>query len=198
MANIITYETIYEFLRREKYNQEIQQLSKTFFKDIINYLKEKESLLNSQQKKGTFPREVEKNKKQIENIKKILKELYERRENKIIQLALLSSRSSKKDDLSILLPEEKQLFNEFKNTFIQYKNSILNQVLAQKIPEIKPKDIKTEKPNSTKLVRFIHTVPKFVGNDLNIYGPFESENLASLPIKVADVLIKRKRAQEIK
>lgn len=198
MANIITYETIYGILRQEKYNSEIQILSKTFFKDIINYLKEKESLLKSQKEKGTFPKEVEKNKKQIENIKKILKELYERRENKIIQLALLSSRSDKKDDLSNLLPEEKQLFNEFKNTFIQYKNSILNQVLSKKIPDIKPKDIKIEKPNSTKLVRFIHTVPKFIGTDLNIYGPFESENLASLPLKVADVLIKRKRAQEIK
>lgn len=198
MANIITYETIYEILRKEKYNPEIQKLSKTFFQDIINYLKEKESLLKSQQKKGTFPRETEKNKKQIENIKKILKELYERRENKIIQLALLSSRSDKKDDLSNLLSEEKQLFNEFKNIFIQYKSNILDKVLTQKLPELKPKDIKIEKPNSTKLVRFTHTVPKFIGDDLYTYGPFESENLASLPAKVADVLVKRKRAEEIK
>lgn len=198
MANIITYETIYEILRKEKYNQEIQKLSKTFFKDIINYLKEKESLLKSQQQKGTFPREVEKNKKQIENIKKLLKELYERRENKILQLALLSSRSDKKEDLSNLLPEEKELFNDFKKTFIQYKTNILDKILTQKLPEVKPKDIKIEKPNSTKLVRFIHTVPKFMGDDLNIYGPFDSENLASLPSKVADVLIKRKRAEEIK
>ena len=74
----------------------------------------------------------------------------------------------------------------------------MNNNQWKKIPDIKPKDIKVEKPNSTKLVRFIYTVPKFVGNDLNTYGPFESENLASLPLKVADVLIKRKRAQEIK
>ncbi len=198
MPNAITYETIYEILRKEKYNNEIQKLQKTFFKDLTDFLKQQDSLIKSQEKKGLFPKEIEKNKKQIENIKKLIKEIYERRENKILQLALLSSRSTKKDDLSNLLPEEKLLFNDFKKIFIQYKKGILHNILSKKIPEIKPKDIKTEKPNSLKLVRFIHTVPKFIGNDLHIYGPFESEDIASLPSKIVDTLIKRKRAQEIK
>lgn len=198
MGNIITYETIYEILRKEKNTPELQRLSAAFFQEVIDYLQEKESLLKMQEEKGTFPREIESNRKQIENIKKIIKEIYERRENKILQLSLLSSRSERKEDLSNLLPEEKQLFTEFRNTFIQYRNSILSQVLAKKAPEIKPKDIKTENPNPLKLIRFIHTVPKFMGDDMNIYGPFEAENVASLPVKVAEVLIKRKRAEEIR
>lgn len=198
MANIITYETIYENLRKEKYQQELQKLSKTFFQDVINYLKEKESLLKMQEEKGNFPKEIENNKKQTENLKKILKELYERRETKIIQMALLSSRGNENFDLSMMLPEEKLLFNDFKKTFSHYKEEILNKLLSQKIPEIKPKDINIEKPNSTKLVRFLQTLPKFMGNDLNIYGPFEQENLASLPLKVADLLIKKKKVEEIK
>lgn len=198
MPNVITYETIYETLRKEKYNQELQKLSKTFFQDIINLLKQKEALLKSQEKKGIFPKEIEKNKKQIENIKKLLKEIYERRENKILKLALLSSRSNKKEDLSNLLPEEKMLFYDFKTKIIEYKENILNNILSQKTPKLKPKDIKTEKPKFTKLIRFIKSVPRFIGNDLHIYGPFESEDLASLPSEVADTLIKRKRAQEIK
>jgi DNA replication initiation complex subunit (GINS family) len=63
----------------------------------------------------------------------------------------------------------------------------------------KPKAIKTqEEQNDTKLVRFINAVPRFVGDDLNIYGPYEEQDVANLPQKVVKVLIDKNRAEEIK
>ncbi len=50
----------------------------------------------------------------------------------------------------------------------------------------------------TKLVRFMGYVPKFVGPELEEYGPFEEEDIANLPAEVADVLISKSRAEEIK
>ena len=65
-----------------------------------------------------------------------------------------------------------------------------------------PKSIKTDDIDSQKeenrLVRIIHPIPKFVGTDLNIYGPFEQEDVSLLPRKVADLLINKNRAEEIK
>ena len=73
--DIITYETLYEILRREKYNQELQTLDKEFFKNTTTYLNEKESILESQKQKSSIfsATEINKTKKQIENIKKYRK-----------------------------------------------------------------------------------------------------------------------------
>jgi len=200
MANIITYETLYELLRKEKSSVELQELPQSFFKDIINYIKEKEAILKNQEKGTIFVSEIDKTKKQIENIKKLLRELYERREKKIIDQALLSSRTEIKNREINLLHEEEQLYKELTNILTEYRNNILLRVLSKKQPDLKkePKEIKTEDNNKLKLIRFLTEIPKFIGTDLNIYGPFEREDLANLPKDIAKTLIEKKRAEEIK
>ena len=41
-------------------------------------------------------------------------------------------------------------------------------------------------------------MPKFVGPELEEYGPFEEEDIANLPAEIADVLISKAKADEIK
>ena len=60
------------------------------------------------------------------------------------------------------------------------------------------KNLNNELKRSNKLIRFIHAVPKFVGKDLEDYGPFEEEDIANLPAEIADVLIIKGRVEEIK
>ena len=50
---------------------------------------------------------------------------------------------------------------------------------------------------SMKLVRFINAVPKFVGPELEEYGPFQEEDIAKLPVEIAEVLISKGRVEEI-
>jgi len=197
---IITYETIYERLRKEKYEPELQKLSETFFQDVIEYLKEKQSIVETQKSQDSiFSKEAEKTEKQVQNIKKILKELYERRENKLIQLALFSSRTNTPLEVSNLLPEEIDFFNAINKLFSRYREGILDNLISLKEPKVaKPKHIKVENQEKTRLVRFLNPVPKFMGEDLNIYGPFDAEDVSNLPNEVASLLIKRKRAEEIK
>ncbi|MCX6711920.1 MAG: hypothetical protein NT139_02700 [Candidatus Woesearchaeota archaeon] len=203
---IITYETLYEILRREKYKTELQPLDKDFFKNVLNYLREKQEILDSQKNKESFFNftEIQKTQTQLDNIKKILKELYERRENKIVQIAMFSSRSKTKNDTSIMLPEEKSLYEHLDKIFSTHREGILHSLLSYNLPNLaekeKPKDIKTERKEQEKikLIRFLHAIPKFVGDDLNVYGPFEEEDISSLPIDIANILIKKQRAEEIK
>ncbi|MBL7148108.1 MAG: DNA replication complex GINS family protein [Nanoarchaeota archaeon] len=195
--NIITYETLYEILRRERTRQELQELEPDFFKNTVKYIKEKAAILESQKEKSPlFQEEVKKTQKQIENIKKILKELYERRELKIINLALSSSRTNTNNP-SNLLHEELILYNNIKNLLDVSRENILNKLIKGEIPINKEsKPIKSHE-NELKLIRFIKHVPKFVGTDNYIYGPFEPEMLANLPSKIADLLIKKERAEQI-
>ena len=202
MDSTITYDVLYELLRKEKYSTELQKLDPNFFKDVIRYLDEKESIIESQKSKDSiFNTEIQKTQIQLNNARKVLKELYERRENKIIQIALFASKMNEKPDLSCLLPEELFFYNESLKVLNSTRSSILHNVLQKKLPRLeerKPKELKTTSIEETKLIRFLHAVPKFIGTDLNVYGPFEQEDAANIPSKIADLLIDKKRAEEIK
>jgi len=67
--------------------------------------------------------------------------------------------------------------------------------IEKKEAEIKEE---AEEPENTKLIRFIYSVPKFLGHYLEVYGPFEEDDTANLPEEIADILIKKGRAEEIK
>ena len=117
----ITYETLFDMLRNEKSREELQKLDDSFFEDLIQYISDKKQLI-SQDKDSEFFSGLEKEKtvKQLKNIKKLVRELYERREKKIVNMALISSRTGSILDDSALLKEEKQLLipyiQDFKKT----------------------------------------------------------------------------------
>ena len=208
----ITYETLFDILRAEKEKNELQKLDPSFFQHVVDYLKEKLSILEGREGQSELfsAEERRKTRIQLENIQKILKELYERREKKIVNLALDKSKTkSSLIDTSALLKEEYSLFNLLVFMLDSYRENVLMNVLAAKIPviekkeekkeELKPEKAETEaaETKDTLLVRFVHAVPKFVGKELEEYGPFEEEDVASLPAEIARILINKGRAEKI-
>ena len=196
---IITYETLYELLRREKSRSEIQDLGNDFFGDVIKYIKDKKDILESQKSKDNVfaSREIERTTKQLGSIYTILKELYERRENKIINSALLNSRNDSKVDVSVLLPDEIKFYESLRNNLNLYRKGILSSLLEGKLPVLEePKVIKSDFKDKM-LIRFINPVPKFVGSNGFSYGPFEEEDIANLPLDIANLLVEKERAEKI-
>ncbi len=206
MNEIITYEKLYDLLRKEKSSQELQKIDRDFFRSVVEYLKEKEAIAESQRgKESIFSGEADTTVKQVANIKKLIKELYEKREYKTMQLAMFASRIGDKEIPPALLAEERPLFLDIVNILNVYRESVVQNVIDKRLPTPgeQPKSIKRDfvddkKQSDTKVVRFMHAVPKFVANDMNTYGPFDEEDTAILPNKAADVLIDKKRAEEIK
>lgn len=204
---VITYETLYDILRREKARPELQDLPNNFLEDLISYIKKKREILESQEsKKSIFTSiEVQKTRKQIDNIQKIIKELYERRESKIIQLSIIASRTSiNTEEKNVMLPEEQELYEEIYKKLNFFRENILYELSVGSLPKIelthyKPKDLKiAEKPNkSTKSLKLLCDIPKFIGTDLETYGPFKEEDTIEISHEIAELLIKQKRAEEI-
>jgi len=225
----ITYETLFEILRREKDRLELQKLDASFYEDVSSYIKDKNKILSSNE--ASFSDEEKlKTQKQLINIKKILKEIYERREKKIINLALDKCKANSNNDTSVLLDEEKSMFESLVRLLGSYREGILDKVVKSEIPvkvEAKEevKEFKTEEKtlekepvslddipakeeveektiakeeSPTKMILFKHAVPKFVGLEGEEFGPFDEEDMASLPSRIADVLVKKNRAEEIK
>ncbi len=197
----ISYEVLFELVRREKDRDELQQLEGTFYQDLVEYLNEKNQILREQKTKlETFSAdESENSERQIENIRRLISKLYEIRERKIIMMALTKSKTkSNIVNTAAMLKEEQKLFNELVAVFDKYRQDVLVSLLMAKAPGDKYKPLETkEQKQKTKMVRFLHAVPKFLGKELEVYGPFEEEDVASLPEEIAEVLINKDRAEEI-
>ena len=201
----VSYETLFDLMKREKERADLQKLDENFFQYLVEFLKEKNKLLNESAAESA---EEKKNlERQLENIKKLLIDLYGKREKKISGLALDKSRTkSTIVDTSTLLKEEKQFFDDLIKLFDRYRQGILFNILDGKLPiaeekkESQPAEVpeqKDEIKKNKKMVRFTNAVPKFVGEELEEYGPFEEEDIANLPIKIADLLVSKGRAEEI-
>ncbi len=205
----ITYETLFEMLRIEKNRDDLQELQPSFFEDVLAYLREKQQILDeSKVKEDLFSTtEREKVATEMANIRRILREIYERREKKIINMALNKSRTrSNIIDTSKLLKEESRLFDKVVDTLDKFRGGILLNMLDFRQPFIEEKEEKQEEQQqekkdagkkTTMLIRFLHPVPKFLGKELETYGPFEEEDMATLPAEIADVLIGKGRAEEM-
>ena len=81
-----------------------------------------------------------------------------------------------------------------------FRKTIQDELVQGRRPRLEePKGIKTDQkdPPKSRTVRFLQAVPEFVGEDMNTYGPFVPEDIANLPVKVSEVLIKNNRATEL-
>ena len=211
METTITYEFLYDLLRREKDRAELQNLEEEFYEKTVKYMEEKKDILNSQEEKESIftGSEVQKTRKQIENIQKIIKELYETREQKILSLSVISSKmSNHSNNRENMLNEEKKFYEDITYTLNNYRENLLNNLVRGKTinletaklleKEDKPKHLKKQvmPTNSGKSVKFINEVPSFVGTDLTVYGPFQKEDIAKIPLDIANLLIKSKKVIE--
>jgi DNA replication initiation complex subunit (GINS family) len=202
----ITYETLFEMLRNEKNRDELQRLNPDFIEEVSSYINEKRNSLNEQL---SLYSEDERNKanRQIFNLKSILRELYEKRERKLVVMALNKSRTDAIIDTSLMLPSEKEMFDKLLEVFNENRKEFMKKAFEQtKIVKVKEETKEEEEEDDneetddeveTKLVRFLAPVPKFMGKELEVYGPFEEEDVASLPKEIAELLIKKGRAEEL-
>ncbi len=189
----ITYEIIYDVFRNEKIREELQKLEPRFLEDVKEYLDEKNSILKSQMgKKSIFSSsETQKTIKQIESVHKMLKELQERREAKIIELAMFSSRTGQLiKEIAHMLSREQDFFHGVLELLNKNRNALVEFITA----DAQPKDLKKANPNERRKVIFQEDVQEFVGADLQVYGPYHVHDIAELPTDIAHLLVKKEKA----
>lgn len=225
----ITLETLYDILRNEKKKEDLQKLDQTFFVDVLNYLNEKKSVLGMKSDDDELfaAGEKEKIEYELRSIKRILKQLYEKREKKIIDIALNRSRTgSDIIDTSSMLKEEKEFYNKILGTLDVFRRSVLLNLFKGEIPSIETSlekkkeeiraeleensdkkfenenpedsDVKEEEPKPEKTkVRFVHPMPSFVWKDMKVYGPFDKDEEIEIFPEVAELLVRKGRAEKV-
>ena len=145
----ITYETLFDLLRREKNREELQTLDKDFYEQVLAYLKEKKEAITRKGDELFASAEREKLKIQFQNIRRIIKELYEKREKKIIFMAMNKARTgSDVIDTSALLPSERDYFDEQVKLFAKYKEQVLDSIIEVREFDDKSKLVPREEPKA--------------------------------------------------
>src|SRR3989338_8593255 len=180
----ITLETLYDILRNEKKREDLQKLEDSFFLDIVSYLKEKRVFLeNTQNSDNPFAAgEKEKLDYEIRSIQRIVKEIYEKREKKIIDISLNRSRTgSDIIDTSSMLIEERIFYDKLLETLNTHRRGVLLRLLKGNFldltlfpsttalnpnSEFPPKTFTTNilSPDSKVKILIIHPVYIFIWN----------------------------------
>ena len=74
----------------------------------------------------------------------------------------------------------------------------LNEFLTSTGPLPETKAVPTEPDRVTlSIVRFLQDIPEIVGTDLRIYGPYNKEDVGSIPSENAEALMKQGAAKMI-
>jgi len=180
---MITYNDIYEALRKEKYSEQLQPLNEKFLLEVQEYLEDKKNV--TEKKTDVFSDMVTKTKKQLENAVSIFRELMLRRKKKILNLAFIAKETGiSKRDFENMLEQEREMFDKIVKSMEECDSSIYNIMNGKEV-------------RKNVLVSFKENTEKFLDVDGEILGPFEKGELANLPEEIAKILVDAKKAEII-
>lgn len=117
MTNIMTFQYLRELQKKEKDNAELQLLDHEFYKKVSEYIGRKTRM---SEQKSSFSNESQED--STERILPIIKDIFNRRETKIINGALMSARSS--IEVKNMLVEEKILFHHIKTGIVENRKRL--------------------------------------------------------------------------
>lgn len=183
---MITYNDLYDALRKERYSEQLQPLMKNFVKEVAAYLKDREDLIGKNNDK--FSDEAQKNKKQLENAIAIFKELILRRKKKLLELAFISTETGiSKRDFENMLSFEKESFERIMKA-INDSDKKIEKILN---------GIDEENMEKNKLIIFKSDVEEFLDLEGNKLGPFKKGDIVNLSQEIANILIVDNKADSV-
>ena len=182
---MISYQDIYDFLRKEKYSEELQQLPKSFFNDVSVYISEKKEIISKEH--DLFSEAIIKTKKQLDNTMELMKEIILRRKKKILNLAFIASETGiNKKDFDNMMPYEKELFQSVTQQLEKISKDFSNMLNGI-----------GEKEMKNRLVRFKEDSKGFMDAEGSILGPFKQGEVANLPAEITQILVQEGKAELI-
>jgi len=185
---MITYNELYDALRKERYSEQLQPIPKKFIKEVAAYLKDKKEIANKEN--DDFSDTILKTKKQYENSIAIFRELILRRKKKILDLAFVAAETGiSKRDFENMLTVEKDCFDGIMKS-VEKSDKQINEIL-------KGIQNEGEEKSKNKMIVFIKDADEFLDLEGNKLGPFKKGDVANLSEEIANILIVDKKAESV-
>jgi len=178
------YEKLYKAWRIEKESTEVQTLPKDFFAMLAQYVKklrEESRMLDEKTLRAKLLL------RESKNVKRLAGELIQLRHDKTVRKIAAGEVVSKE----CLTDEEERLYRDMTPSIESFQ-TLIKDVVGGRYPLFESK----EKHKKVAL-RFLRDIPAIVGADMKTYGPFKAEDVASLPVENAKILVKQSVAVEV-
>jgi len=183
---MITYNELYDALRKERYSEQLQPIPKNFIKEVADYLKNKKEI--SEKDSDEFSDSVIKTKKQFENSIAIFRELILRRKKKILDLAFVAAETGiSKRDFENMLAVEKESFEDIMKSLERGDKKIAKML----------KGAEEDEKGKNKMIVFVGDTEEFLDLEGNKLGPFKKGDVANLSEEISNILIVDKKAEAI-
>jgi hypothetical protein len=183
---MLSFSDIYEAMRKEKYSENLQILSRTFLADVSEYFRGKREFLNRED--DLFSDLAIREKKKLENAMSSFRDLLRIRKKKILNLAFVASQVGiSKKDFENLLGFEKDLFEELVKALERAEKNQTGEMNGG------GKDIEC----AHRLVRFLEDVPEFLNVEEQAVGPFAKGEVANLECEIVTMLEGEKKIEVI-
>ncbi len=174
-AETITFELIRRIQREEQRVPTLTKLPENFFKAATSYIEQKRKLNAKDSRKVEL---------EVKNIERLIEDIFNRRERKILNQAIINARTGIAPQN--LLEDEKEFYNSLVSTIKQRREESLRALLGSAEEEF------------ATLIVFKEDTSEFIGSDLKNYGPFKKGDIANLPEDNKKILIERGVAEEFK
>jgi DNA replication factor GINS len=178
------YNELYEIWKQEVENIELAKLPSDFYSRVADYLrklKEESRMLDKRTVKANLL------KSEMRNVKHMLRELTRTRYRKLVKKAAEGQKISP----DFLTTEEEQICAGVFSLAEAY------QRFAKTLLQGNVSKVSGEQKHKRAALRFLGDVPAIIGADMKTYGPFKVEDLASLPIENAKILVKQGLAERV-
>jgi DNA replication factor GINS len=178
--NQIDINSLHHLVQRESESDTLMELNPNFYQNLSDYF----GNLKKQEFDG------------VENkIKDKLIELSTELTAILINIRLAKISSTNSQDHSNMLDEEKFIFDSQEEKLERIEMIISSTINGKsKFLENLTENHKTKKI----VIRFLSDVDELVGSDLERYGPFKSEDIATIPYENAQALISKNVATKIR
>lgn len=167
---MITYSFLRDIERQELTQASLVLLPEDFYKKVNEYAAGLEARINGG---GVMVL------REYENVKRIIKRITEKREEKVVLLAVrgVESENLTKDEKEFFYSIKEKIEQHRKNFSVDEKESIKKEMV--------------------KKVKIIEEVEAYTAPNGSIYGPFKKEEEVVLPSEEANALLKEKKAEEV-
>ncbi len=178
------YNELYEIWKRELESAKLEKLPSDFYSRIADYLrkiKEESRMIDKRTVKAALL------KIEMRNVKHMFRELIRTRYKKLVRQMAKGG----KIPLDVLAVEEAKIYtgvSSFGEAFRSFAKDILHKHIAK---------VDVEQKRNRAILRFLRDVPAIIGADMKTYGPFKVEDVASLPVDNANILIKQGLAKRV-